>query len=106
MSVDKLRETVDTVHRIGKRNGTATNIMPRPVLIQFALRSICDEVWRRSREAIVCKDMGIRFREDFSKEDREARSKLWPKVEEARRNGKKASLREGYALIKGKRVDP
>lgn len=106
VSVDKIRETVDTVHRLGRRNDVATNMLPRPVIIQFALRTVRDEVWRRSREAKVCKDMGIRFKEDFSREDREARAKLWPKVEEARKNGKKASLREGYALIEGKRIVP
>ncbi|KAI2643982.1 DNA replication factor Cdt1 [Labeo rohita] len=106
VSVEKLCESVDTVHRLGKKNDAATNRMPRPIIIQFALRTVRDEVWRRSREARVCREMNIQFKEDFSKEDREARAKLWPKVQEARRNGKKASLREGYALIDGRRVDP
>jgi len=43
--------------------------------------------------------MHIRFREDFSKEDRDARSKLWPLVQEARKKGKRAFLKEDYALI-------
>ena len=106
LSVEKLRDSVDTVHRLGKRNDAATNKMPRPIIIQFALRTVRDEIWKKSREARVCKEMNIQFKEDFSKEDREARAKLWPKVQEARRNGKKASLREGYALIDGHRVDP
>ena len=94
LSVEKLRESVDTAWR--KKNKSATNKMPRPVIIQFALRTVCDEVWKRSR---VCKEMNIQFKEDFSKEDCEARAKLWPKVQEARQNGKKASLREVYALV-------
>lgn len=106
VSVEKLGESVDTVHRLGKKNDAVTNKMPRPVIIQFALRTVRDEVWRRSREARVCREMNIQFKKDFSKEDREGRAKLWPKVQEARRNGKKASLREGYALIDGRRVDP
>lgn len=106
LSVEKLRHSVDTVHRLGKRNGAATNNMPRPIIIQSALRTVGDEIWKKSRDARVCKEMNIQFKEDFSKEDREARAKLWPKVQEARRNGKKASLREGFALIDGHRVDP
>ena len=50
--------------------------------------------------------MNIRFKEDFSKEDGEARAKLWPKVEETRRNGRKAFLKEGYAVIDGWRIEP
>ncbi len=105
-SVEKLRQSVDTVHRLGRRNDAATNKLPRPVIIQFAMRTVRDEVWKKSREARVCKEMNIHFKEDFSKEDREARAKLWPKVQEARKNGKRAFLKEGYALIDGIRVDP
>ncbi|KAL0190564.1 hypothetical protein M9458_013262, partial [Cirrhinus mrigala] len=32
-SVEKLRQSVDTVHRLGKRNDAATNKLPRPVII-------------------------------------------------------------------------
>ena len=51
------------------------------------------------KDARVCKELNIHFREDFSKEDREARAKFWPRVEEA--NGRKAFLKEGYAIIDG-----
>ena len=104
VSVDTLRMAVDTVHRLGRRDAT-TNNSTRPIIIQFALRTVRDQVWKSSRDARVCKEMKIQFKEDFSKEDREARAKLWPLVEAARRNQKKAYLREGYALIDGKRVD-
>lgn len=64
-----------------------------------------DEVWRKSKDARVCKDLHISFKEDFSKEDRLAHAKLWPLVQEARRRGKRAYLKEGYTLIDNKRVD-
>ncbi|XDV44737.1 hypothetical protein PO909_012977 [Leuciscus waleckii] len=67
VSVEKLRESVDTVHRLGKKNDAATNKMPRPVIIQFALRTVRDEVWRRSREARVCREMNIQFNTSLSK---------------------------------------
>lgn len=89
LSMDKLHQTVDTVHRLDKRNDAITNKMPRPVIIQFGMRTVHDEVWKKSRDARVCKEMDIHFKEDFLKENCEARAKLWPNVQEARRNRKK-----------------
>ena len=107
ISVDRLRETVDTVHRLGKKgNAAISNNTPRSVIIQFVTRAVRDEVWKRSRDARVCKEKHIHFKEDFSKEDREARSKLWPLVQDARKRGQRAFLKEGYALINNQRVDP
>lgn len=107
LSVDRLRDTVDTVHRLGKPNtAPASNNTPRAIIIQFGTRTVRDEVWKKSKEARVCSEMHIRFREDFSKADREARSKLWPLVQEARKKGKRAFLKEGFALIDNRRVDP
>lgn len=107
ISVERLRDTVDTVHRLGKRESFATsNNGPRAVIIQFGMRTLRDEIWRKSKDARVCKDLHISFKEDFSKDDRLARAKLWPLVQDARRRGKRVYLKEGYALIDNKRVDP
>ncbi|KAK5883614.1 hypothetical protein CesoFtcFv8_019919 [Champsocephalus esox] len=107
LSVEKLRDSVDTVHRLGMKGNAATsNNTPRSIIIQFGMRTVRDEIWKKSKDARVCIEMHIRFKEDFSKEDREARSKLWPLVQEARRKGKRAFLKEGFALIDNKRVDP
>ena len=104
MSVERLRDTVDTVHQLGRKGDAATsNNTPRAIIIQFGMRVVRDEVWKKSR---MCKDMHIRFKEDFSKEDREARTKLWPLVQEARKKGKRAFLKEGYTLIDNRRVNP
>nr|XP_023692912.1 uncharacterized protein LOC111856863 [Paramormyrops kingsleyae] len=105
VSVEKLQLMVDTVHRLGKKDN-AVNKMPRPIIIQFSMRTARDEVWRKSKEARVCKELNIKFKEDFSKEDHEAQIKLWPKVQEARHNGRRAFLKEGYAIINGKRINP
>lgn len=100
LSVNRLRETVDTVHRLERKRSAATsNNTPRAVIIQFGMRTVRDEVWKRSRDAKVCSEMHIRFREDFSKEDWEACTKLWPLVQDTRRRGQRAFLKEGYALI-------
>ncbi|TRY91042.1 hypothetical protein DNTS_013841, partial [Danionella cerebrum] len=91
VSVEKLREKVDTVHRLERKNDTATNKMPQPIIIQFGMRTKRDEIWRCSKDARVCKEMHIQFKGDFSKEDREAWAKLWPLVEEARQMEKEPS---------------
>lgn len=106
VSVEKLQLMVDTVHRLGKKDNAVSNKVPRPIIIQFSMRTARDEVWTKSKEARVCKELNIKFKEDFSKEDREARIKLWPKVQEARNDGRRAFLKEGYAIIDGKRIDP
>ena len=105
MSVEKLRDKVDTVHRLGKKDDPAFNMRPRPIIVQFGMRTTRNEIWSWLREARVCKEMYVQLRQDWSKEDREARAKLYPTVQEARRNGKKAYLKEGYAIIDGKRVE-
>lgn len=107
LSVEKLREAVDTVHRLGRKGTPATSgNRPRSTIIQFAWRTVRDEVWKRSKDAPVCREMHIHFKKDFIKEDREARAKLYPQVLEAKNKGLKAYLLEGYAMIDGRRVDP
>ncbi|CAL9703297.1 unnamed protein product [Knipowitschia caucasica] len=107
LPVDRLCDTVDTVHRLGKRANAATsNNQPRSIIIQFVTRTVRDDVWKRSRDAPVCRELHIHFKEDFSREDRAARAKLWPLVQDARRRGQRAFLKEGYALINNQRVDP
>ncbi|MEQ2285586.1 hypothetical protein AMECASPLE_033482 [Ameca splendens] len=107
VSVDQLRETVDTVHRLGKKAGAASaNNRPRALIIQFGMRTMLDEVWRKSKDANVCKEKHLSFKEDFSKEDRIVQAKLWPLVQEARRRDKHEYLKEGFALIDNRRLVP
>ncbi|MEQ2278415.1 hypothetical protein XENORESO_018082 [Xenotaenia resolanae] len=71
VSMDRLRDTVNSVHRLGKKADAASaNNRPRAMIIQFEMRTMRDEVWRKSKDANVCKEMHISFKEDFSKEDR------------------------------------
>lgn len=100
-SPEQLQNTVDTVHRLGKK---VKGARPRQIIIQFGMRFVRDMVWRMSKNAPVCMEKKIRFREDFCKDDREAHARLWPKVEEARKKNLKAYLRDGYAVINGQRV--
>ncbi len=49
-----------------------------------------NEVWKRAKSSTYLKANGFLFKEDFSKGDRERRSKLWPLVKQARDVGKTA----------------
>ncbi|KAJ8000761.1 hypothetical protein DPEC_G00183690 [Dallia pectoralis] len=55
MSVDRLRETVDTVHRVGRKGNAATS-NNTPIIIQFGMRTVRDDVWKRSRDASMHRD--------------------------------------------------
>lgn len=47
LSVDRLRDIVDTVHRLGKKNTAATsNNTPRAIIIQLGMRTVRDKVWK------------------------------------------------------------
>lgn len=88
----KLEDIVDTIHRVGPKAKDKS----RQVIIQFCMRKYRDEFWRSTKASDVCKLRGIKFTEDLSKEDREARAALWPRISEARAAGKKAYYRGPY----------
>ncbi|XP_067296477.1 uncharacterized protein [Pseudorasbora parva] len=78
----RLSETIDIAHRLGKKS--AADSRPRPIILQFTLRMIRNEIWKRAKTSAFLQANGLFFKEDFSKGDRERRSKLWPLVKQAR----------------------
>lgn len=97
---NKLEDVVDTVHRIGPKMKDKS----RQVIIQFCMRKYRDEFWRSTKVSDICKFRGVKFTEDMSKEDREIRAALWPKISEARAAGKRAYYRGPYGYIEGTRI--
>jgi hypothetical protein len=93
-------DAVDVVHRVGKKEANR----PREVIVLFARRGVRDEIWKRTKDSVVCRDAGIRFAEDLTREDRLARHALWPKIEQARKEGKTAGFRGPFGFINGKRI--
>jgi len=98
----EMEEAVDTVHRIGRREGNRT----RQIIIQFSKRIYRDQIWTLSKGSTVCKEAGIHFAEDLNKEDRDARGVLWPRIKQARAEGKVAYFRGPFAFIEGKQIFP
>nr|XP_009302241.1 uncharacterized protein si:ch211-196c10.15 [Danio rerio] len=99
--IHKLEDIVDTVHRVGKKELGK----PRQVIVQFTMRKYRDEIWRSTKNSSVCRDHGVRFTEDMTREDRLARAALWPLIDQARKAGKIAYYRGPFGYIEGKRID-
>ena len=97
-----LHEGIDIVHRLGPKRKDGSH---RSLIVLFALRRIRDAVWKSAKGCKFLRDNKLRLTEALSPEDRVAREKLWPLVEKARKEGKKASFLGPYALIEGKTID-
>ncbi|CAM4618622.1 unnamed protein product [Leuciscus chuanchicus] len=91
---------VDIVHRLGPKTGKT-----RSIIIMFSLRRVRDAVWQAVRRCTFLKDNNLTITEPVPPEDRAAREKLWPLVKKAREEGKRASFKDSYALIDGKKFN-
>uniref|UniRef100_A0A1A8SHC0 Uncharacterized protein n=1 Tax=Nothobranchius rachovii TaxID=451742 RepID=A0A1A8SHC0_9TELE len=76
----------------------------RPVIIQFTMRAFRNKIWKVSRDNNTLKEKKLFLKEDLSQADRMERNRLWPIVEEARKQGKRAGFRGPHAYIEGKKV--
>lgn len=85
---EKLLDAIDVIHRVGKhRHGD-----PRPhgIFLSFISRRHREAVWKAAKKCAFLQSSGLRFAEDLSKEDRENRQKLWPRIKSAQEEGKPA----------------
>lgn len=102
---NRLRDTIDTVHRVGPKR--PNNSRPRAIIIQFMSRVTRDSLWKAAKTSSFLKEnRDLKFAEDLSKEDRERRSKLWPIIEKARNENKKAYYVGCRGFINGTEVFP
>ncbi|CAL8353439.1 unnamed protein product [Merluccius merluccius] len=95
-----MQSMVDTVHRLGRREEGKH----RQIIMQFTMRHHRDEFWKLSKNCRICKELGIHFKQDFCKADREARAAAWPKMEQARVAGNNVYFRGHVGYINGNRV--
>lgn len=102
---NRLRDTIDTVHRVGPKRPNSTR--PRAIIIQFISRVTRDTLWKAAKASPYLKEnRDLKFAEDLSKEDRERRSKLWPIIEKARNENKKAYYVGCRGFVDGVEVFP
>lgn len=102
ISVDLLDAGVDVVHRLGP---PPTDEKCRSIIIRFSFRRVRDAIWQASKKCKFLLHNKLSITEPLPPEDRVAREKLWPLVQKARKQGKKASFKDSHALIDGKRYD-
>lgn len=98
---DKMEDAVDIVHRVGRK----IENRHRQVIVLFSKRNIRDDIWKRTKVSAACREAGVRFAEDLTKDDLLARQEMWPKIEQARKEGKTAGFRGPYGYINGKRIE-
>lgn len=102
---DKILGAVDTVHRLGPRR--PNNTRSRPIIIQFVYRYHKDAIWAAAREGnSFLQDNGLRLSLDLSPEVREKRRVLWPLVDKARKEHKRAYFVGGRAFVDGVEIFP
>lgn len=101
---DKLPYTVDTVHRLGRKQ--ASNDKPRGIIFQFTSRFYRDAIWRAAKDSPFLRNNNLKLSEDLSPTDREKRNKLWPLVDKARRDNKRAYFVGGRAFVDGTEIFP
>ncbi|KAI2660207.1 Coiled-coil domain-containing protein 159 [Labeo rohita] len=76
----------------------------RRIIVQFLSRNVRDQIWRDARTAAILKERKIRIFEDLTQSTKDARNRLWPLVEQARKEGKRAGFRGPFAYIDSKRI--
>ncbi|CAM4427957.1 unnamed protein product [Leuciscus chuanchicus] len=86
---DVLQSSIDVAHRLGPKLG---NARPRTIIVQFLSRSHRDRIWADARSSEVLKQKKIRISEDLTQRTKEARNKLWPLLEKARKEGRRADF--------------
>ncbi len=74
------------------------------MIIRFLSRSERDLVWKLSKANNLLSIKHLRFKEDLTAADKEARKKLWPLVEKARKEGKRAHFVGNKAYVDNKEV--
>ncbi|KAL1251227.1 hypothetical protein QQF64_019023 [Cirrhinus molitorella] len=98
---------IDVVHRLGKvrsESALSSGQKPRGVILQFTMRHFRDALWKAAKNSPYLAKHHLRFAEDLSPEDREQRNKLWPLVEKARQQGRRAHFVGPKAYIDGKEL--
>lgn len=99
---DRLSSAVDTVHRLGRKQPNKN----RGIILQFASRFFRDAVWRAAKDSAFLRENNIKISEDLSLADKERRNKLWPAVEKARKDNKRAYFIGSRAFVEGNEIFP
>ncbi|KAL1247019.1 hypothetical protein QQF64_034454, partial [Cirrhinus molitorella] len=96
---------VDIAHRVGRSNAdSGKGKKPRPVIIRFTSRTARDLTWKGAKGNDFLKKNNMYFKEDLTVKDRATRSLLWPTIDKAQKEGKKAFFVGIRAIVDGKEI--
>lgn len=91
---------IDIVHRVGKRSEDRD----RAVVIKFIARSTKELLWKTVTTSEDFRSSNLWFGEELTAKDKDTRNRLWPQIEAARKEGKRAFFVGGKAIIDGKEI--
>ncbi|RXN11639.1 nucleoside diphosphate-linked moiety X motif 22 [Labeo rohita] len=97
-----MSEAVDVAHRLGRPVAGRT----RAIIILFVLRWVRDVIWKNAENSDYLKECKLRFGEDLTNEEKASRALLWPYVQKAHNEGKKAYFIGSKAYIDGREIVP
>nr|XP_006819733.1 PREDICTED: sporulation-specific protein 15-like [Saccoglossus kowalevskii] len=86
----------ERVHRM-----TGSRVKPQPIIAKFSHFKDRSNVLKNARINRSSLDAGMRVGEDFSDLVREKRRKLWPSMQNALEEGKRATMRYDKLIIEG-----
>lgn len=95
-----VHDHIDISHRIGRKEPNRA----RPTIIRFSSRSTKELVWKKAKMSEYLKTRKLKFGEDLTAMDKASRNQLWPRVEEARKQGKNAFFVGARAFFEGKEI--
>ncbi|XDV11857.1 hypothetical protein PO909_000662 [Leuciscus waleckii] len=105
----KSHELINVVHHLGRVRSDGTlppgPKKPRGIILQFTMRHFRDALWKAAKNSPYLATHHLRFAEDLSPEDCVQRNKLWPLVERARQQGKRAYFVGPKAYVDGKELN-
>lgn len=102
---DFVASNVDIAHRVGRSSADGgKGKKPRPVIIRFTSRTARDLTWKGAKGNDFLKKNKMYFKEDFTIKDRATRNLLWPSIDKARKEGKKAFFVGIKAIVDGKEI--
>ncbi|RXN14605.1 hypothetical protein ROHU_009016 [Labeo rohita] len=96
---------VDIAHRVGRSYpDSGKGKKPRPVIIRFTSRTARDLTWKGAKGNDFLKKNKMYFKEDLTIKDRATRNLLWPSIDKARKEGKRAFFVGIKAIVDGKEI--
>ncbi|RXN22040.1 nucleoside diphosphate-linked moiety X motif 22 [Labeo rohita] len=96
---------VDIAHRVGRSYAdSGKGKKPRPVIIRFTSRTARNLTWKGAKGNAFLKKNKMYFREDLTIKDRATRNLLWPSIDKARKEGKRAFFVGIKAIVDGKEI--